>query len=44
MRNSLHMKNRILINSLIAHVLEEIKFLKQEKEMLSVEEILYSLN
>jgi hypothetical protein len=44
MRSQLSVKDRIRLNRIIAHVIEEIKFFKREKEMLSVEGILYSLN
>ena len=43
LRNCLPMKSRILLTSLIAHVGEEIKFFQREKEMVTVESILYSL-
>lgn len=44
LRSQLSVKNRIRLNRIIAHVLEEIKFFKREKEMVAVEGILYSLN
>jgi hypothetical protein len=44
LRSQLSVKNRIRLNRIIAHVMEEIKFFKREKEMISVEGILYSLN
>jgi hypothetical protein len=44
LRSQLSVKNRIRLNRIIAHVMEEIKFFKREKEILAVEGIMYSLN
>ncbi|MBF0491100.1 MAG: hypothetical protein HQL15_10925 [Candidatus Omnitrophica bacterium] len=44
MRKHLPTKNRILLNHIISHIEEEIKFFNREKEFLQVEGILYSLN
>jgi hypothetical protein len=44
LRTHLSVKNRIHLNHIISHIWEEIKFFKREKEISSVEGILYSLN
>ena len=44
LRRQLPVRSRIVLNQIIAHVAEEIKFFKREKEIVSVEGILNSLN
>ena len=44
LRKYLSLKNRIVVNHFIAQVIEEVKFFEREKEMVSVEDILNSMN
>ena len=44
LRKQLPVRHRILLNQIIGRITEEIKFLNREKEIISVEGILSSLN